>query len=59
MRKIILRRQRSKKYGWHAELEGNASVYGIGATRMAAIYMLIEFYPHVFKIEIEERIDPI
>ena len=59
MKKIILRRRRLKKYGWHAELEGSPSVFGIGATRKAAIYMLISFYPHVFKIEIDERQTPI
>jgi hypothetical protein len=51
---ILIYRFRHRKNGWRVELKGEASVFASGHTRAIAIASLIEMYPHVFKIEIQE-----
>ena len=51
---ILISKRRNKKHGWYVELKGEAHVFASGRTRAIAIFSLIEMYPHIFKIEIQE-----
>jgi uncharacterized protein Veg len=54
MKVILIGRFRHRKNGWRVELKGEPSVFASGRTRAIAIASLIEMYPHVFKIDIQE-----